>query len=279
MSERILLCTDLDRTLLPNGLQPESPRARERFTTLAQHSEVTLAYVTGRHRELVLAAMEEYALPVPDFVVGDVGTTIYAIEDKGWRVWLSWLEDIGADWAHHNSEELSGLFEDLDVLRLQEPEKQNLYKLSYYTAPDFEREAVLTLMRQRLQHEGVRANLILSLDETSGTGLLDVLPERASKRHAIEFLMAHQGVTRERVVFCGDSGNDLQVLVSPIPGVLVANATAEVRAQAEEEATRAGNRDALYLARGGFRDMNGNYSAGILEGLGHFIPESADWWD
>ena len=46
---RLLLCTDLDRTLIPNGTQPESPRARELFKRLVSHEEVTLVYVTGRH--------------------------------------------------------------------------------------------------------------------------------------------------------------------------------------------------------------------------------------
>ena len=31
MSAHLLLCTDLDRTLLPNGEQPESPPARALF--------------------------------------------------------------------------------------------------------------------------------------------------------------------------------------------------------------------------------------------------------
>ena len=35
MPERLLLCTDLDRTLIPNGPQPESPGARAHFATLA----------------------------------------------------------------------------------------------------------------------------------------------------------------------------------------------------------------------------------------------------
>jgi hypothetical protein len=29
----------------------------------------------------------------------------------------------------------------------------------------------------------------------------------------------------------------------------------------------------LYLARGGLLEMNGNYSAGILEGVAHYHPE------
>ncbi len=30
----------------------------------------------------------------------------------------------------------------------------------------------------------------------------------------------------------------------------------------------------LYLPRGNFLGMNGNYTAGVLEGLSHFFPES-----
>jgi hypothetical protein len=34
---------------------------------------------------------------------------------------------------------------------------------------------------------------------------------------------------------------------------------------------------ALYLAQGGFLGMNGNYSAGILEGIAHYHPETQLW--
>jgi hypothetical protein len=35
--------------------------------------------------------------------------------------------------------------------------------------------------------------------------------------------------------------------------------------------------DTLYCARGGFLGMNGNYCAGVLEGLAHYIPETREW--
>ena len=85
MLKRILICTDLDRTLLPNGKQPESPGARAAFTRLVSRPEVTLAYVSGRHRSLVEDAIMEYGLPLPDWVIGDVGTTIYHVRTGEWR--------------------------------------------------------------------------------------------------------------------------------------------------------------------------------------------------
>ena len=40
-----------------------------------------------------------------------------------------------------------------------------------------------------------------------------------------------------------------------------------------------GTRDALYLAHGNLLGMNGNYSAGVLEGCVHYMPEILAWID
>jgi HAD superfamily hydrolase (TIGR01484 family) len=272
-----LLCTDLDRTLLPNGSAPESPGARERFAALAARPEVTLAYVTGRHRALIEEAMAVYRLPVPDYVIGDVGTRIWEVAGGRWRALDDWAEAIAADWAGLEHRQLAELFADLSCLRLQEPDKQGPSKLSWYAPGDTDVATLLPAMRRRLDPLGIRAALIWSQDETSGTGLLDLLPERATKLHAIERLIARGGFEPSRCVFSGDSGNDLPVLASPLPAVLVANATEAVRAEALRAAAEQGHQDRLYLARGGLLGMNGNYAAGILEGLAHYLPEAAGW--
>lgn len=278
-NKRILICTDLDRTLLPNGMQPESPRARERFRHLAAHPEISIAYVTGRHRELVLAAINEYQLPLPDYVIGDVGTSIYSIENDQWQLWDSWHQEIGASWHGLTHDALTALFADIELLRLQEAEKQNTFKLSYYAASSADAPTLLDEMQQRLDQEQIAASLIWSIDETTDTRLLDILPAAATKRHAVEFLMSEQGYTLDNTLFAGDSGNDLPVLTSPIHSVLVANATNEVRQQALQMATTQETQDALYLAHGNLLGMNGNYSAGILEGCVHYMPEILTWID
>jgi hydroxymethylpyrimidine pyrophosphatase-like HAD family hydrolase len=60
MIQPLLICTDLDRTLIPNGEQPESPQARPLFRQLVSHSQIILAYVTGRDKMLVQEAIAEY---------------------------------------------------------------------------------------------------------------------------------------------------------------------------------------------------------------------------
>jgi len=63
------------------------------------------------------------------------------------------------------------------------------------------------------------------------------------------------------------------VLASPIPSVLVANGHPAVREEAQRLAETRGCAERLYEAVGGWGGMNGNYSAGILEGVAHFHPE------
>ena len=273
MSDRLLLCTDLDRTLIPNGQQPESPQARDRFSRICASPRLTLAYVSGRHRSLVQQAIDDYRLPCPDYVVGDVGTTIYRVERaEAWCHLEEWERKIGSDWGGHSHADLVALFADLSDLRMQEGGKQNRYKLSYYVALKVDRAAILKTMGERLRATGVDATLVWSVDEPAGIGLLDVLPASASKVGAVEFLMRSLGFSRANTLFCGDSGNDMPVLVSPVPAVLVKNAAPDVRQQAIESCKALQTCETLYLAKGGYLGMNGNYSAGILEGVAHYHP-------
>ena len=270
---KLLVCTDLDRTLIPNGAEPESPHARERFARFVANDGVTLAYVSGRHRELVEQAIAEWGLPVPDYCIGDVGTTIYAVGAHDWTPVEAWAEAIGPDWAGAGHDGLAARLAGLDGLELQEAEKQGRFKLSYYAPADADSRALLAEVRERLAPTGARSSLIWSIDEAAGVGLLDILPSGATKYHSVDLLMRMTGHDLTSTVFSGDSGNDLEVLVSPIPATLVANGHPEVREQATRQARSQGNADRLYLATGELDGMNGNYAAGILEGIVHYHPE------
>ena len=267
---RLLICTDLDRTLLPNGEQAESPKARRLFAQLVARPEVFLVYVSGRDKFLVQQAIAHYQIPMPNWVIADVGSTIYHVQEHDWQSWQDWQHHIADDWQGLTAFDLQTSFSDLTALTLQETEKQNRYKLSYYLPLSVDHNALQQHIQQRLAEKNLSANLIYSIDEVAHVGLLDVLPKRANKLHAIEFLMQAQGFSDENTVFAGDSGNDLAVLESHIPSVLVANADDDVRQHAQQ-----GSR--LYYARGNYLGMNGNYSAGILEGIAHYHPYMTAW--
>jgi hypothetical protein len=277
MKNKIFLCSDLDRTLLPNGYEEESPKARKLLNLLAKRPEVTLAYVSGRNQQLLLNAIEKYKIPAPDYAVGDVGTTIYQIIDSQWHPLMEWEQKIASAWKGRRYDQIAAMFEDITELKLQEPENQNTFKVSYYAPADLDHEYIIQTMQERLQAEKVQASLIWSVDETAHQGLLDILPENATKYHAIRFLMARNDFSDQATVFAGDSGNDLPVLTSGLQAVLVRNASEEVKKQALHELEIKRQAKQLYCAKGDFLGMNGNYSAGVLEGLVHFIPKIARW--
>lgn len=273
MMVNYLLCSDLDRTILPNGPQDESSAARPLLHRLAALPQVKLAYVSGRHRELLLEAIADYDIPMPDFAIGDVGTTIYEIEGSRWQPSAHWSQKLGENWQGRTSAELHELFTDIRFLTLQEQEKQNTHKLSYYTPEAIDREGLFALLNERLAALGLEASLVWSVDEMAHVGLLDILPRAADKLQAIRFLMADKGFSDKYAVFAGDSGNDISVLTSGMQGILVRNARDEVRQEIERYLAATDQLDRLYLARGGFAGMNGNYAAGVIEGFCHFFPE------
>ena len=96
--KKALICSDLDRTIIPNGYQEESAHARAVFRQLAEHSNISLAYVSGRDKKLILDAIEEFYLPMPDYAIGNVGTTLYRVINGNWQLSDDWIDEIGQDW-------------------------------------------------------------------------------------------------------------------------------------------------------------------------------------
>ena len=77
------------------------------------------------------------------------------------------------------------------------------------------------------------------------------------------------GVTKEDVVFCGDSGNDIFPLTAGFRGVLVKNADEQL----VENVKKAMNQNPklkVYFAKGDFRGLQGYYTSGVIEGAYHY---------
>ena len=273
MSDQLLLCTDLDRTLIPNGAAPESPQARAYFRQFVAQPQVTLAYVTGRHLALIDEAILEYQLPRPQFAIADVGSSIYTWQNSQWHRWQSWDDHLATDWPKQGAIAIHHYLENHPALQLQESARQSHYKLSYYVDLQADHQQLLIEIKTLLKQHHFTAHLIWSIDEEKQVGLVDILPSQANKYQAISFLMAAQNFSLTQTIFAGDSGNDEAVLSSPIPAVLVANAPQALKQKLQKTCNQA----SLYFAQGKFSDMNGNYSAGILEGIFHFFPEYQQW--
>ncbi|EKD76364.1 MAG: HAD-superfamily hydrolase, subfamily IIB [uncultured bacterium] len=266
---RLLAC-DLDCTVLPNGTEPLSLGAVPAFAAFVQRPDVHLVYASGRDIHLVQNVVTEFNIPLPDSLISDVGTTLYHRVNGQFIIDDSWSRVIASDWHGYTGNDIAQFINDIPNIRLQPPAKQNRFKLSYFTSVSIDHVQLISDVQQRLQAKGIKAAVIFSIDEVVRTGLLDILPAGATKRHAVDYLRTQLGLSIDQVVYAGDSGNDLEPLTSGYKSILVNNAAPAVKTEVRQLAKNRNVLDKIYFAHGGYQNMNGNYVAGILEGLEKF---------
>ena len=185
-SQTILLCMDMDRTVIPNGAQIESPAARPALRRLAERPEIRIAYITGRRMELIQSAVKEYELPEPDFAAGDVGSTVYEVKEGNseWIEMPEWLAMLEDSWEGKNGDDIRRLWSPMAGVDLQEPEAQGRFKVSFYTPDQLDRDELLNQVRDQLRAMGVEANLIWSVDEAAGSSRCSTERVAPSQKHS-----------------------------------------------------------------------------------------------
>lgn len=234
-----LLISDIDNTLLgdPQGLRDLIGWLRD------NRRRVGFGIATGRTLESTLAILRKWQVPVPDVMVTAVGSEIYygehCVPDT------RWASHIRHRWRR---EELRQALHGAPGLALQPDEHQREYKLSYYVDPD--QVGDIDELRRALAKRGLHAQLIYSHGQ-----FLDLLPKRASKGHAIRHLAYRWGLSLDRFLVAGDSGNDMEMLTGDTLGVVVGNHSSEL------EPLR--GREQVYFAAD-------RCARGILEGIAHY---------
>ena len=111
--------------------------------------------------------------------------------------------------------------------------------------------------------------IVYSFDSQDGKGLLDFLPDSATKQTALEYVALQYGCDKKDVVFCGDSGNDIFPLTAGFSGVLVRNADDQLVVSVKGAMRENPNLE-VYFAEGGFMGLSGYYAAGVIEGAAHY---------
>lgn len=199
---RIVLATDLDGTFL-GGSDEERRRL---YDLIAAHRDAfTLVFVTGRDLPFI-RSLESQGVPVPDLVVGDVGTTVVdgrthepvaAVE--------SWIDSVWQDAGATIEKRLAGE----PGIRLQEGVGGR--RVSYFYDDD---------MRPDLP-DRIRS---LGFDCIVSAGIyLDVLPRGISKGPTLVRLVDTLGIPPGAVVTAGDTLNDLSLLRTPFAGIAMGN--------------------------------------------------------
>ncbi len=238
-----LFASDIDGTLIS---EEHDHAGLEELITLinSRPADLAIALASGRSIDLVLKVIEEFQLPLPDFLVCAVGSQIYYRHNDDFRLDRGWSSYLDKDW---NRQEILRRLRSLDWLDLQEDEAQNPHKVSYYikdeTFKSEQFDAVLGKYRSMI-------SVIYSHNL-----FLDILPRRASKGKALKYICRKWSIPSHDLYTAGDSGNDLDMLVGSGKGIIVSNHAPELR----DIPTR----------KNLFRSTK-PAAAGILEGLRHY---------
>ncbi len=233
-----LLITDIDNTLVG-----DEQAMRDLLELLEQQREqVGWGVATGRSLEVTREVLARHGIPVPDIIIAAVGTEIYYGPD--FSLDNGWKQHLRHQWK---PAAIRKALDDLDFLELQEDSDQHPFKVSYLMADEGDN---LAKVHFALQEKKLHYTL-----EFSHGSFLDILPYRASKGKALRYLSYKWNIPLNRIMICGDSGSDAQMLRGDACGVVVGNYSGEL------EPLR-GQRKIYFSKK--------EYAAGILDGIRHY---------
>ncbi|QDU78651.1 Mannosylfructose-phosphate phosphatase [Polystyrenella longa] len=263
MSTSQVLATDLDGTLIPLDGNPQNVADLQELNTKLREGDVTLVFVTGRHLDAIQALIVQHSLPVPQWIIGDVGTSLYQnVGDMDFSPVNGYVEHQAEITAAYPIKDLRHAFEGIVGLVPQEDEKQGQFKLSYYTDAERLRDLSDRLI-ELVEVNEAPYSLIQSIDPFTKGGLIDLLPKSISKAYALDWWHRHQDLDREQTLFAGDSGNDLAALVGGYRSIIVGNADPQLVDDVQTAHNKAGWHDRLHKA-------TGVATSGVLEGCHQF---------
>ncbi|MGB0904020.1 MAG: HAD family hydrolase, partial [Mangrovicoccus sp.] len=182
--KKFILATDLDGTFL--GGTPEARQDLYRWITLNRDS-VGLIFVTGRDPHFIEELCTTSIVPWPEYVVGDVGTTIAAVsQETGLRPITELEAPIAEVWQDAGQKVVAKLADWPGLTAQREPFR---YRMSYDMDPATFDKGACDLVNE------MGLDWLISADR-----FFDVLPKGVSKGPSLKRLLSHLGVPEHRVL-------------------------------------------------------------------------------
>ena len=263
-----LLASDLDGTLIPLDKTPENVEALQTLKSLRTSQPMRLIFVTGRHLESVAEAVQTFRLPMPDWIICDVGTSIYTVHGDTFQSLQPYHQHLNTVTQGLDRAVIEQQLQSIDGLELQDASHQRDFKVSYY-CPVNQLEQTVQAVVNVLAETHLPYNCLGSVDPFANRGLVDVLPARVDKAYALQWLADFAEFAPEHVIYAGDSGNDTAALTCGVRSILVGNAAPALRAEIQSILARKGIAQQCYFAQK-------TATSGVLEGIHHHVPSLAD---
>lgn len=235
-----VLATDLDGTFLGGTAQ-----AREELYNWIEDNRDTvgLIFVTGRHPEFIHDHCDTFGIPLPEFVIADVGTTVAQVRAPGMVLPVADLEAPIVKAWDGKADHVRSLMARIDGLSIQDTPFR--HRLSYDISADGFDATEL---------DAVRA---LDVDVlVSDNRFVDILPRGVSKGPTLLRVLETLRIEPDRVLAAGDTLNDISMLTSDLHAVAVGGSEAALY-DALPDSPR------IHRARG-------EGAAGILEAIAAF---------
>lgn len=241
LSERqFVLATDLDGTFLGGSA---ADRQALYDWIEAHRSSVGLVFVSGRDPAFIHQLCGSGEVPWPEYVIGDVGTTIAHVAPDRTIAPITDLERQIAERWRDGGDRVRSTLESAPGLTLQPTDFR--YRVSYDYDPDqFDPTTTATV-------EAMGFDVLISDNR-----FFDVLPQGVSKGPSLLRLLDHLNIPQTQVLAAGDTLNDLSMLVAGTPAVAVGGS---------EPPLLSALPDAAHIYR-----AEGVGTAGIFEAIAHF---------
>ncbi|WIA20655.1 hypothetical protein OEZ85_005031 [Tetradesmus obliquus] len=263
----VMLVSDLDGTMV--GDDAATAAFKEWWENEGLLRGGLLVYNTGRALDSFkqLLADKAHCLAHPDVLISAVGTKVYNFTPKnGWQEDKGWAGQLDVGWRVEAVREaayaaLANVGK--DSMHFRPPDEQNDHKVTCGVNVGV-LQKVLDQLQSSLDAARVQANIIVS-----GTGdwrFLDLVPIRAGKLQALEYVRASHRYPLSSTVACGDSGNDILMLSGRNLAIVVGNAQPDLVQWLEQHVSD----ESPLPGKQRLLRSKGNEAYGILEGLEYF---------
>ena len=233
---RRVLATDIDGTLIGHG-------GEEHLVAFFEHHpDLAVIYLTGRTRHNAETVLRRFGFPAPLAVATEVGAEIY------WGRHMV-MDDI---WAFQQRQEWSPrrirhLLEAIDAVRYRG--RSSHWRLAF----DVHEPGVLKEVRRLLAREQVAVHLLWE----EADHRLDVLPAKAHKGLALNYILNRAGIRSRACFVAGNGENDRDLMQGHFPGVIVANACHRLKSSTSDTIWQSSRPGAYGVIEGLTRWCNG----------------------